>query len=173
MSALPPLLLVLQFTLASRPAEGLTALVTACGLILALLLYFLFAFRCVMADGIHQLARATGKMVAGDLRIEPAGRGADELGRLLASTAALSHTLSGMVANVRSNAAFVAHSGQSMARGNRELSDRTEQQAANLEQTAASVEQLSSTVRDNAGRAGQAICRPPRCGTWRRPAPRP
>lgn len=156
LSALPPLLVVLQFALASRPAEGLAALASACGLILALLLYFLLAFRCVMAGGIDQLARATGKMVAGDLRLEAAGRGADELGRLLASTAALSHTLSGMVANVRSNAAFVAHSGQSMARGNRELSDRTEQQAANLEQTAASVEQLSSTVQDNAGRAGQA-----------------
>jgi methyl-accepting chemotaxis protein len=156
LSALPPLLVVLQFALASRPAEGLATLAMACGLILCLLVYFLLAFRCVMADGIDQLAMATGKMVAGDLRLEPAGRGADELGRLLASTAALSHTLSGMVANVRSNAAFVAHSGQSMARGNRELSDRTEQQAANLEQTAASVEQLSSTVRDNAGRAGQA-----------------
>lgn len=146
LSALPPVLLVLQLTLSSRPAEGLGTLAAVCGLILALLVYFLLAFRRVMADGITQLALATGKMVAGDLRLEPAGRGADELGRLLASTAALSHTLSGMVANVRSNAAFVAHSGKSMARGNRELSDRTEQQAASLEQTAASVEQLSSTV---------------------------
>ncbi|MDP1938842.1 MAG: methyl-accepting chemotaxis protein, partial [Hylemonella sp.] len=61
-----------------------------------------------------------------------------------------------MVANVRSNAAFVAHAGQSLASGNRELSDRTEQQAANLEQTAASVEELSSTVTGNARMAAQA-----------------
>jgi len=39
--------------------------------------------------------------------------------------------------------------------GNRDLSDRTEQQAANLEQTAASVEQLSSAVQVNANTASQ------------------
>jgi chromosome segregation ATPase len=54
------------------------------------------------------------------------------------------------VASIRSNSALVANAGQSLATGNRELSDRTEQQAANLEQTAASVEELSSTVKDNA-----------------------
>jgi methyl-accepting chemotaxis protein len=61
-----------------------------------------------------------------------------------------------MVADVRSNAAFVAHAGKSLAVGNRELSDRTEQQAANVEQTAASVEQLSSTVQNNAQAASRA-----------------
>jgi len=50
----------------------------------------------------------------------------------------------------------VAHAGQSLAAGNRELSDRTEQQAANLEQTSASVQELSSTVQDNARTTQQA-----------------
>jgi hypothetical protein len=61
-----------------------------------------------------------------------------------------------MVANVRSNAAFVSHAGKSLARGNQELSDRTEQQAANLEETAASVEELSSAVHENASTASVA-----------------
>jgi uncharacterized phage infection (PIP) family protein YhgE len=83
-------------------------------------------------------------------------RGQDELGGLALSTGKIGATVSSMVANVRSNAAFVAHAGKSLATGNRELSDRTEQQAANLEETAASVEELSSTVQENAQTAAQA-----------------
>jgi chromosome segregation ATPase len=40
--------------------------------------------------------------------------------------------------------------------GNRDLADRTEQQAANLEQTAASVHELSGTVQQNARTAGES-----------------
>lgn len=75
---------------------------------------------------------------------------------LMAQLKFMQESLSNVVANVRSNAAFVADSGRSLASGNRELSDRTEQQAANLEQTAASVQELSSTVQDNARTAVQA-----------------
>jgi len=57
---------------------------------------------------------------------------------------------------VRSNSALVAHAGKSLALGNRDLSDRTEQQAANLEQTAASVHELSGTVNQNAATAGDS-----------------
>ncbi|MDP2742908.1 MAG: methyl-accepting chemotaxis protein, partial [Hydrogenophaga sp.] len=57
---------------------------------------------------------------------------------------------------VRSNSALVAHAGKSLAMGNRDLADRTEQQAANLEQTAASVHELSSTVHQNAETAGDS-----------------
>jgi chromosome segregation ATPase len=59
-------------------------------------------------------------------------------------------SLSAMVASVRSNSALVAHAGKSLAASNRELADRTEQQAANLEESAASVEQLSATAQNNA-----------------------
>ncbi len=75
---------------------------------------------------------------------------------LMAQLKVMQQSLSNVVANVRSNAAFVAHSGTSLAAGNRELSDRTEQQAANLEQTAASVHELSSTVQHNAQAAHQS-----------------
>ena len=43
-----------------------------------------------------------------------------------------------------------------IASGNADLSQRTEQQAANLEETAASMEELTSTVRQNAEHARQA-----------------
>ena len=155
LSALPLLLVMQRFAHAGKPADSLFVLSAASALLL-LLVYFLLAFYCSVADDMAQLVLATHKMVAGDLRAGPMRRGSDEFGALGASVGELSRVLSGMVANVRSNAAFVAHSGKSMARRNRDLAERTEQQAASLEQTAASVEQLSSTVGDTAHRASQA-----------------
>lgn len=120
------------------------------GLYLALSYYK--SYRAAMG----QVRQSLDLMVAGDMRQNTVMSGQDEMASLLAKVNKLGGTISAMVANVRSNAAFVAHSGKSLATGNRELSDRTEQQAANLEQTAASVEELSSTVRDNAQTAQQA-----------------
>ena len=93
------------------------------------------------------------RMVGGDLRLTLVGRNDDELGRLMAGVVQLGRSISSMVANVRSNAAFVAHAGKSMARGNHALADRTEQQASNLVETAASVDSLSHTVQENANTA--------------------
>lgn len=63
-------------------------------------------------------------------------------------------SLSGMVADVRSNAALVAQAGQQLVNEHQALSDRTELQATNLAQTVVSVEQLSSAVQHNADVVG-------------------
>ncbi len=63
-------------------------------------------------------------------------------------------SLSGMVADVRSNAALVAQAGQQLVSEHQALSERTELQATNLAQTVVSVEQLSSTVQHNADVVG-------------------
>ena len=120
-----------------------------------LALYLAAAFYVEMSAGLQQVRTAMEHVIQGNLCFKPAIDGHDECSVLLQTTGRISSTISAMVANVRSNAAFVAHAGKSMSSGNRELSDRTEQQAANLEQTAASVEELSSTVNDNARMAGQ------------------
>ena len=139
------------------PNTSFIRVAVANGVGLTLLVYFSGALYRSVAQDLGQLIVATEKMVAGDLRLNPAvNRSQDELGSLSIAMGQLSRTLSGMVANVRSNAAFVAHSGKSLAIGNRDLSDRTEQQAASLEQTAASVAQLSSTVHANASNASHA-----------------
>ncbi|HET7791881.1 MAG TPA: methyl-accepting chemotaxis protein [Rhizobacter sp.] len=65
-------------------------------------------------------------------------------------------SLATTVSVVRDNAQRVAGAGGKIALGNRDLSSRTEEQAASLEETAASMEQLSSTVRQNAENARQA-----------------
>ncbi len=119
-------------------------------------LYLGLAFYVAVSADLKQVHQAIDQLVQGNLRFKPVVQGQDEYAVLLTSTGRVGASISSMVANVRSNAAFVAHSGQSLVNCNRELSDRTEQQAANLEQTAASVQQLSSTVTGNAQMASQA-----------------
>ena len=118
--------------------------------------YALLCFHHSLAQDLQQVQQAMAQLVKGDLRLKLQVRGSDELAALANATQQIGSTVSAMVANVRSNAAFVAYAGKSLASGNRDLSDRTEQQAANLEQTAASVEQLSSTVQTTAHTASQA-----------------
>ncbi|MFZ3219121.1 MAG: methyl-accepting chemotaxis protein, partial [Rhodoferax sp.] len=154
--AVPVAVAVGALFMGSNPVTALESVVFVCGAGWLVLVYFLLALHHSVAQDLGQVILAADSMVAGDLRLTLVDRSRDEFGRLAVAVGQLGRTVSGMVANVRSNAAFVAHSGRSMAVGNRELSDRTEQQAANLEQTAASVEQLSSTVQENANTASQA-----------------
>lgn len=155
LSAVPLLAVAWQFLVGSAPGAGLAGVLWVSSMGLVLLVYFFLAFYSSVVQDLGQVMRATEKMVGGDLRIKLTVSSGDELGSLAIAMGKLGSTLSGMVANVRSNAAFVAHSGKSLAAGNRDLSARTEQQAANLEQTAGSVELLSSTVQGNASTASQ------------------
>lgn len=114
-----------------------------------LALYLCLALYLSFSRDMAQVVQAMAQLTAGDLRLTTAVHGRDELAELAGATLRVGTTVSSMVANVRSNAAFVAHSGKSMAAGHRELSDRTEQQAANLEQTAGtSMTQIVSGIRD-------------------------
>ncbi len=118
--------------------------------------YFLAALHVSVGEDLRQVVRAMDLMVKGDMRLTIAPQGSDELGQLVSSVTSVARTISGMVANVRSNAAFVSHAGKTLARDNHQLADRTEQQAANVEQTAASVEQISATVQESANTASVA-----------------
>jgi methyl-accepting chemotaxis protein len=57
---------------------------------------------------------------------------------------------------VKESAAVIAVASHEIARGNVDLSNRTESQASSLEETASSMEQLTSTVQQNADNARQA-----------------
>ena len=81
---------------------------------------------------------------------------AGELQRVEDGLLRLGTAFSAIVADVRTSAALVEQAGQQLARDQRDLATRTEQQAASLEETAASVQQLVSTVQQNARAAGQA-----------------
>ncbi len=156
LSALPVLVVLWQYLLGDGSKGSMQSAFGLCMLGAMVLLYALLAFHKSVTADLDLLMHAVDRMVAGDLRQAVVSDHRDELGLLVGSVGQLGRTVSAMVANVRSNAAFVNHAGKSLARGNSDLSDRTEQQAANLEQTAASVEELSSTVQDNARTASAA-----------------
>jgi methyl-accepting chemotaxis protein len=155
LAALPLLFVLWQVAVGDGAKPGLTSVLALCAMAV-LLIYFLVALYQSVTQDLGVVVTAVDRMVAGDLRQALSPRGQDELARLVGTVGQLGRTVSAMVANVRSNAAFVNHAGKSLARGNSDLSDRTEQQAANLEQTAASVEELSSTVQENASTASRA-----------------
>ena len=113
-------------------------------------LYALLSLYASMASDLRALAEAMEQTTQGNLCVKIPVRGRDEFAQLVLLLDHMVIALSGMVANIRSNAALVARAGQGLAEDNRALADRTEQQAANLEQTAASVAQLSDAVQSNA-----------------------
>jgi methyl-accepting chemotaxis protein len=123
---------------------------------IALVCYLMISFYLSFVIDFRHVIDVMKETASGNLRSKVRVRGSDELSELSALLARMNHNLSAMVAEVRSNSALVAHAGKSLALGNRDLADRTEQQAANLEQTAASVQQLSSTVHQNAETAGDS-----------------
>ncbi len=118
--------------------------------------YAALALYASVAQDLQRLLEVMERAAQGDLRSPAPRRGRDEWARMSRAMEGMVLTLSSMVADIRSNAALVAHAGKSLSSDNRDLADRTEQQAANLEQTAASVEQLSSAVQQNAQTAGGA-----------------
>ena len=123
---------------------------------IALVGYLVCCFHFSFVIDFNRIIRAMTETANGNLRVRLNPEGSDELAKLTRLLVRMTTNLSIMVAEVRSNAALVAHSGYGLASGNRELADRTEQQAANLEQTAASVQELSSTVNQNAQTAGDS-----------------
>ena len=121
-----------------------------------LVLYLLAALHASQAADIAQIRHAMEQATQGNLRVRSNLQSRDALGEVGGLLDRMVLTLSAMVADIRSNAALVAHAGQSLAVDSRSLAERTEQQASNLEQTAASVEQLSATVQQNAQTAHSA-----------------
>lgn len=99
---------------------------------------------------------AADAVASGDLtrRVEVAS--GDEIGRLMQALKHMNESLAGIVSDVRSNTDTIAIAAQEIAAGNRDLSERTEGQAASLEETASSMGELTTTVHQNAENAKQA-----------------
>lgn len=102
-------------------------------------------------------AVASARSIAdGHLDISVPKGGRDEFGTLLATLGDMTQSLQRVIGNVRQSANEITVAVGEVATGNVDLSQRTEQQAANLQQTSASMEELSGTVANNAANARQA-----------------
>ena len=98
------------------------------------------------------LQQALEQVAQGNLSLGAGVAGAGGAGSSVAAsqlTKGMVQALSGMVADVRSNAALVAQAGQSLVGEHQALAERTETQASNLTQTVVSVEQLTTAVQNN------------------------
>lgn len=120
------------------------------------LVYLMLSFNISFLSDLRQVLRFMEQTASGNLRHKVLIRGDDELSDMSHAMDVMVNNISVMVASVRSNSALVANSGDALVLGNRSLSDRTEQQAANLEETSASVQELASTVKDNANAAQES-----------------
>lgn len=124
------------------------------GMFLALLLAF-FVVRSIAytLDYAISLARAIAR---GELGHNIDNGRKDELGRLLHALRVMDERLTLTVSEVRNGSEAVSTAAQQIARGNDDLSQRTQEQASSLEETASSMEEMASTVKQNAENASHA-----------------
>jgi methyl-accepting chemotaxis protein len=105
---------------------------------------------------VEDTAGAVGRIARGDLETKVESPGRDELSWLRSELNAMRKKLRTAILDVRRSVDSVSTASQEIARGNMDLSTRTEHQALALEQTSAAMNQLRDTVRQHAARAGEA-----------------
>ncbi|MET4677953.1 MULTISPECIES: methyl-accepting chemotaxis protein [unclassified Luteibacter] len=94
-----------------------------------------------------------GRIAGGDLRANAVAFAPTSL---LGALERMRGTLASIVTEVQQGAHVVSITSGEIARGNDDLSQRTQEQASSLEETAASMEQMTATVKQNAENAAAA-----------------
>ncbi|MCK6423737.1 MAG: methyl-accepting chemotaxis protein [Burkholderiaceae bacterium] len=137
---------------------GLADWVSAPLLALALLgwTYFWAWHTMEQIQAVAVLRQALALIEKGDLAQPTDARSAGALADVVSQVEAMKRTLSRLVADIRSEAQLVAMAGEQMSQASRDLSSRTEEQAAGVEQTTANVAELLQAVQRNASDASEA-----------------
>ena len=110
----------------------------------------------LLRNPIKDAVRTAEAIALGHLDSAIVPRQDDETGTLLRALQRMQSSLAGIVASVASGAESLRQSSNELAVGHRDLSSRTESQAASLEQTAASMTELTDTVNQTADNARHA-----------------
>jgi len=108
------------------------------------------------ADSIEQISVLLASLSQGDLTVRMHGDFQGVFAQMRDNANATTSQLADIVGRIKDSTVAINNAAGEIASGNSDLSQRTEQQAANLEETAASMEELTSTVRQNAEHARQA-----------------
>ncbi|WP_079217390.1 methyl-accepting chemotaxis protein [Herbaspirillum robiniae] len=135
-------------------ARNLLVALTAAGLLVAVAIAWMITRS--ITQPLDRAVRVAETVAAGDLTSEIDHSGRDETSKLLRALKKMNDNLQEIVSQVRVSTDTIATASTEIARGNLDLSSRTEQQAASLEETASSMEELTSTVKQNAANASQA-----------------
>ena len=133
--------------------QRVLALTAAAALVLGALLSWWLTRGVVVP--LRDAVGAMRRMAQGQLDTTIAIRGKDELADMLRALSTLQDSLHHIVRDIRASSASVASASGEIAAGNRDLSNRTEAQAAHLEETSASMQQLTATVQHSAETAQQ------------------
>ncbi len=94
--------------------------------------------------------KITQRVAAGDLTSTIAASGHDELGRMMNGLREMNDSLRDLVGGVRTSADTIAANAGGIADGNRQLNERTLEQAQTLLDTTSSLQELTDIVRQNA-----------------------
>jgi methyl-accepting chemotaxis protein len=96
------------------------------------------------------------RVADGDLTSHIEVKSGDETGQMMEALKHMNDSLLKIVSEVRTSTDSIAGASSEIAKGNLDLSQRTEEQAASLGETASSMKELTDTVRQNADNASQA-----------------
>jgi methyl-accepting chemotaxis protein len=110
------------------------------------------SIKAPVEDTVHAVMR----IAKGDLETKIESPGRDELSWLRAELNGMRKKLRTLVSDVRTSVQSVACASDEIARGNGDLSARTESQAGALQQTSSTMKQLADMVRSNAQHADGA-----------------
>ncbi len=121
---------------------------------LVLLLAWLGLYQSIITP-LHAATRMARAIAGGDLSTRLAAARHDDMGQLLRALQQMNANLVAVVGDVRANVEAIHLGSGEIAKGNMDLSSRTEAQASSLEETAASMEEFASTVKQNADNAQQ------------------
>jgi methyl-accepting chemotaxis protein len=129
-------------------------------IMVALLMLILFGGTVALIRQIRQPLRdaitVAETIASGDLSVRVDVSRGDEFGEMMRAIAHMQTQLVHLVSDVRLGTDGMANVSEEIAAGNNDLSQRTEQTAANLEETASSMQELTSTVKQSADSARQA-----------------
>ncbi|MDR6396564.1 methyl-accepting chemotaxis protein [Herbaspirillum seropedicae] len=125
-------------------------------LTLGLGFFFTFVITRSIVGPLKRAGNIAETISRGDLTQEFHDHGRDEAATMVNALEAMQTNLAATLNEVKESAAVIAVASHEIARGNVDLSNRTESQASSLEETASSMEQLTSTVQQNAENARQA-----------------
>jgi methyl-accepting chemotaxis protein len=120
------------------------------GLGLLTMAYLGLVFTLSVREALRELTQGTQAIAAGNLarRIEVGGR--DELSAIGSTMDGMSQRLSSMVAEIRSSASMVNHTGQQVSAGSTRLANRTDEQASSLRLSVSAVNELAGAMMQNA-----------------------
>ena len=130
----------------------LAMLAVAAAAAVSCLLVAAFQARSIVGR-VNQAIGVTEALARGDLTHGASSDSGDEVGQMLGALSHSTGQLAGLVSNVREVTYAIDGASGEIARGNQDLSVRTEEQASSLEETASALDELAATVRQNATHA--------------------